>query len=122
MDISQFNADWLKAWSAKDTAGVLRHYHPDCIYKDAQVPGGLRGHDQLRAYLDGLFAATGGMRFDPDEVWETADGYCGRWICTADGPNGAPQYMRGFDLVVLKDDLIALNEVYTHALAGKPEA
>ena len=69
MDISQFNADWLKAWSAKDTAGVLRHYHPDCIYKDAQVPAGLKGHDQLRGYLDGLFAATGAMRFDPDEVW-----------------------------------------------------
>jgi hypothetical protein len=120
MNIEQFNADWLKAWSEKDTAKLLTFYHPDVVYKDGQVPGGLKGHEALRAYLDGLFAATPPMTYVPDETWETRDGYCGRWICTMPGPDGANRYLRGFDLVVLIDDLIILNEVYTHSLAEKP--
>jgi hypothetical protein len=35
-------------------------------------------------------------------------------------PDGTNRYMRGFDLVVLRDDLIVLNEVYTHTLPSKP--
>ena len=119
MNIEQFNADWLKAWSEKDTATLLTFYHPDGVYKDGQVPAGLKGHEALRAYLDGLFVATPAMTYVPDETWATHDGYCGRWICTMAVPDGN-RYMRGFDLVVLRDDLIALNEVYTHTLPAKP--
>ena len=35
-------------------------------------------------------------------------------------PDGTTRYLRGFDLVVLRDGLIGLNEVYTHNLPGKP--
>jgi hypothetical protein len=120
MDIEQFNADWLKAWSDKDTAKLPTFYHPEVVYKDAQTPAGLTGQDALRAYLDGLFAATPPMTYVPDETWATRDGYCGRWICTMAAPDGTNRYMRGFDLVLLRDDLIALNEVYTHTLPSRP--
>jgi ketosteroid isomerase-like protein len=117
LDIVQYNARWLRAWTEKDVDRLLTFYAPTTVYKDPQVPAGLRGHEQLRAYLTKLFAETPPMRYEPDETWATHDGYCGRWICTIEGPDGTKSYMRGFDLVVLKGDQIVLNEVYTHTLA-----
>jgi ketosteroid isomerase-like protein len=122
MDIATFNSEWLKAWTDKDTPRVLSFYHPEAVYRDNQVPSGITGHVALGAYLGGLFAATPPMRYEPDETWTTPDGYCGRWICTMDVPDGTKRYLRGFDLVVMRDQLIGLNEVYTHNLPGKPLA
>ena len=62
------------------------------------------------------------MRYDPDEVWPIEGGFCGRWICTIDGPDGRQSFMRGFDLVLLNGDKITLNEVYTHQLKADPRA
>lgn len=120
MDVVEFNSAWLAAWSRKDTAALLDFYHPETRYFDAQAPAGLTGHDALRQYLDGLFAATPPMTYTPDEVWSIEGGFCGRWICTMTLPDGTSRYLRGFDLVQLRDDRIILNEVYTHTLAAKP--
>ena len=113
-DINDFNARWLKAWSEKDVDALLTFYASDTRYFDPQVPDGIQGHDALRAYLQGLFDATPPMHYEPHEVWATDNGYCGRWYCTVSGEGDEKSLMRGFDLVVLKDGLIALNEVYVH--------
>ena len=122
MDIERFNADWLRAWSDKDVARLLSFYSEDTVYMDAQTAVGLRGHTQLRPYLEQLFAATPPMRYDPDEVWPIDGGYCGRWICTIEVPGDTRRYLRGFDLVKLDGDKITLNEVYTHQLEEDPRA
>ena len=120
LDVHDYNRRWLRAWSDKDVPGLLGFYAEDVVYKDPQTAGGLTGHAALGAYLTGLFVATAPMRYEPDEVWPTADGFCARWYCTI-SPPGAPQtWMRGFDLVVLDGDKIALNEVYVHPLDGPP--
>lgn len=116
LDIAAYNAEWLAAWSNKDTARLLTFYHPETVYKDGQVPAGITGHAALKAYLDGLFGATPPMRYDPDEVWAIEGGYCGRWICTIELPDGTRRQLRGFDLVLLEGDQITYNEVYTHNL------
>lgn len=116
MDIADYNARWLAAWSAKDVEALLGFYAPDVRYFDQQVPAGITGHDALRAYLTGLFAATPPMRYDPDAVWATPDGYCGRWYCVMGDDANARPALRGFDLVVLSGDRIVLNEVYVHTL------
>lgn len=118
MDINRYNADWLEAWSDKDVDRLLTFYSPETVYRDGQVPGGLTGHEALREYLKGLFTATPPMRYEPDEVWAIDGGYCGRWICTIQLPDGTRRKMRGFDLVLLDGDEITLNEVYTHNLPG----
>ncbi|MGH2610994.1 MAG: nuclear transport factor 2 family protein [Tepidiformaceae bacterium] len=121
VDIENYNAGWLRAWTDKDTRRLLEFYHPEVVYKDNQTAAGITGHAALKAYLDGLFAATPPMRYDPDEVWAIDGGYCGRWICTMDLPDGKHSYLRGFDLVLLDGDQITLNEVYTHTLPSEPE-
>lgn len=111
-DIERYNADWLKAWTDKDVDRLLGFYAEDCVYKDPQTPAGLTGHTPLRAYLAGLFGATPPMTYTPDETWAIPGGFCGRWYCDIQGGGR----MRGFDLVMLSGDRIALNEVYVHQL------
>ncbi|MDH4384748.1 MAG: nuclear transport factor 2 family protein [Caulobacter sp.] len=115
MDIEDYNGRWLAAWTAKDVSTLLAFYSPDCIYKDNNTAGGIEGHAALKPYLEGLFAATPAMTYEPETVWAIEGGFCGRWYCTIDMPEG-PQRMRGFDLVILSGDQIIHNEVYVHPL------
>jgi hypothetical protein len=115
MDIAQYNARWLAAWTAKDVDGLCAFYAEDCVYKDPQTAAGITGQAALRAYLTGLFAATPPMTYTPDETWPIPGGFCGRWYCEI-GPGGSGGRLRGFDLVILDGDRIALNEVYVHQM------
>ncbi len=117
MDIADFNARWLQAWSDKDVPRLVAFYADDCVYKDPQTAGGITGQAALTEYLTGLFAAMPPTTYTPDETWPIPGGYCGRWYAEM-GEGGAAGRMRGFDLVILKGDRIALNEVYVHPLAG----
>ena len=116
MDIEDFNARWLAAWTAKDVETLVGFYAPGCTYKDPQTAAGIVGHDALRAYLTGLFAATPPMAYEPETVWSIEGGFCGRWYCTVSMPDGATTRMRGFDLVEFDGDRIGWNEVYVHPL------
>ena len=119
-DVVELNAEWLQAWSDKDVERLLGFYAADVVYRDQQVPGGLRGQAALGDYLRQLFAATPPMTFEPDEVWPTDEGWCGRWFCRLELPDGTVSWLRGFDLVVLDGSEIALNEVFTHTLDHDP--
>ena len=112
MDIADYNARWLGAWTAKDVEALCGFYAENVVYKDPQTAAGITGQDALRAYLTGLFAATPAMTYTPDETWPIPGGFCGRWYCDIAGA----ARMRGFDLVILDGDKIALNEVYVHQL------
>jgi hypothetical protein len=116
VDIEKYNADWLAAWSAKDTDRLLTFYGPGIIYKDARVPLGISGHQALKAYLDALFGATPPMHYIPDATWPIPGGYCGRWNCEFELADGSKRNLRGFDLVLMDGDQITYNEVYTHEL------
>lgn len=115
MDLEQYNADWLKAWSDKDVDRLVSFYAEDTLYFDPQAPNGLNGRPALRSYLEGLFAGTPAVTYTPDEIWKTETGYCGRWYAEI-GEGGKDGKMRGFDLVVLRGREIILNEVYVHQL------
>lgn len=115
MDIVDFNARWLQAWSDKDVPRLLEFYTEDCVYKDAQTAAGLTGQAALGGHLTGLFAAMPPTIYTPEETWAIDGGFCGRWYA-AMGPDGAAGRLRGFDLVILKGDRIALNEVYVHQM------
>jgi hypothetical protein len=118
MDIADFNHRWLQAWTDKDVPRLLTFYAPDAAYFDPQVPAGLHGREALGGYLQGLFAAMPPAAYNAEAVWAIEGGFCGRWYCTlGPAPKAAPQ-MRGFDMVLLRGEEIAHNEVYVHQLAG----
>jgi len=115
MDIADYNARWLKAWSDKDVDALCAFYAEDCVFKDPQTPAGLTGNAALRVYLTTLFAAMPPTTYTPDEVWPIPGGFCGRWYAEL-GEGGAAGRLRGFDLVILDGERIALNEVYIHQM------
>lgn len=115
MDIEDYNRRWLAAWTARDVPALLGFYDETCVYKDPQTAAGITGHAALGAYLTGLFAATPPMTYEPETVWPIRGGFCGRWYCTIEGPDGHSR-IRGFDLVLLEGDQIAWNEVYVHPI------
>ena len=112
MDIANYNARWLKAWTDKDVDALCGFYADDCVYRDPQTASGLSGQAALRTYLTGLFAATPAMTYTPDETWPIPGGFCGRWYCEITGGGR----LRGFDLVILSGERIVLNEVYVHQM------
>ena len=114
-EIARYNAKWLKAWTDKDVARLLRFYADDCVYKDAQTAAGLTGHAALGAYLTGLFAATPAMTYTADEVWPIPGGFCGRWYCDMDRRR-PPARLRPGDSGRRPDQ--QLNEVYVHQLGA----
>lgn len=115
MDIADFNARWLQAWTDKDVDRLVAFYADDCVYKDPQTAAGLTGNAALRQYLTGLFASTPPMTYTPDETWPIPGGFCGRWYCEFEH-EGTKGRLRGFDLVILDGDRIAVNEVYVHQM------
>ena len=115
MDIADFNARWLQAWTDKDVDRLVAFYADDCVYKDPQTAAGLTGNSALRQYLRGLFASTPPMTYTPDETWPIPGGFCGRWYCEFEH-EGTKGRLRGFDLVILEGDRIAVNEVYVHQM------
>ncbi|MFN3858599.1 MAG: YybH family protein [Caulobacter sp.] len=116
MDIADYNARWLAAWTAKDVPALLGFYAEDCSYMDNNTAAGITGHAALKPYLEGLFTATPPMTYEPEAVWAIEGGFCGRWYCTIAMPDGSTSRMRGFDLVILDGDRITHNEVYVHPL------
>ena len=118
-EIVAYNAAGCRPGPTRTSTRLCQFYADDCVYKDPQTAAGLEGHAALRAYLTGLFAATPPMTYTPDEVWPIPGGFCGRWyLHHRAGRRGAEGRMRGFDLVLLDGDRIALNEVYVHQLLG----
>lgn len=120
LDLADYNARWLKAWSDKDVEKLLTFYAEDVRYFDPGAPQGVTGHAALRKYLTKLFATLPATDYRPEEIWPTEQGFCGRWYCVVGDDPGAPPMMRGFDLVVLNGDRITLNEVYVHMLSAPP--
>ncbi len=65
VDIEDFNARWLAKWTEKDVPGLLKFYSADTVYRDPQVPDGLKGEEALGAYLKQLFDNTPPMHYAP---------------------------------------------------------
>jgi hypothetical protein len=106
-----FAAAWLPAWTGNRPERLAAFYTPDTFYSDPTIPEGVHGRDALTEYLTRLLARA------PDWVWtQTAStpmraGFVNYW--QAQVPLGETELrLTGVCLVVLRDGLIARNEVF----------
>ncbi len=106
-----FAAAWLPAWTGNQPQRLAAFYAPDTFYTDPQIPEGVHGRVALTEYLTRLLA-----RY-PDWVWtQTAStpmhrGFVNYWRAVI--PVGTTEVqLTGVCLVVLRDGLIARNEVF----------
>jgi SnoaL-like domain len=106
-----FAAAWLPAWTGNQPQPLAAFYTPDTFYSDPQMPDGVHGREALTQYLTRLLARA------PDWNWtQTAStpmlgGFVNYW--QAQMPlSGTVLRLTGVCLVVLREGMIARNEVF----------
>lgn len=110
-ELNAFNRAWLRAWTDKDIGRIAAMYAEDCSYVDGANAAGLAGRAALAGYMEQLFPHLPEWQYKPDALWPVEGGFCARWFLDMGGKR-----FRGFDFVLLRDGLIAHNEVYTIAI------
>jgi len=107
----EFCNGWLGAWTGNQPSLLIEFYHKDCLYRDPAIPEGLKGKDELFAYLRKLLAKNPQWVWKADDVFSFEGGFALRWNATI--PLGkAVVHEQGLDLVFIKNGLISRNEVY----------
>lgn len=105
---------FLAAWTAQDVERVLACYTEDLRYRDPNTRGFVENRDGMRRYLTKLFASWQ-MTWARREVFELEGerGVAFLWHATFRRPGGEQvTEADGMDLVLLRGDLIARNDVY----------
>jgi steroid delta-isomerase-like uncharacterized protein len=55
---------WAMAWSSHDTEKVLSLFTDDCVYEDVTFGAISRGKEELRTFVDGVFAGIPDLKVD----------------------------------------------------------
>ena len=104
---------FLAAWNTQDVDRVLSCYTAGVEYRDPNTRGAVRGGEALRRYLTKLFAAWQ-MHWTLREahLFEGGHGCAVLWHATFRRPGGDTTIgIDGMDLVEVRDERIARNEV-----------
>ena len=105
---------FLDAWNTQLVEAVVGCYTPDVVYRDPNTRGAVSGAGAMRRYLAKLFERWQ-MHWSLREGFPLAgtEGAAVLWTATFRMSGGATTVSAdGMDLVVLRDGLIARNEVY----------
>jgi steroid delta-isomerase-like uncharacterized protein len=62
--LEDFTRRWEAAWNAHDPAQLLELMTEDIVYDDSASPTTMRGHGDVRAFLDYVWRAFPDMRFE----------------------------------------------------------
>ncbi len=105
---------FLEAWNTQDVESVVATYTPDLVYLDPNTRGEVQGSEAMRRYLTKLFEVWQmhwSMR--AARLFEGGDGCTVLWHAEL-ARKGAEKKVEidGMDLVLVRDDRIARNEVY----------
>ncbi len=109
----------LAAWNVQDVERTLACYTEDCVYLDPNTRGPVVGHEALRRYLTRLFQRWR-MHWALREFFPFADADGGAFLWHAQltpAAGGNTAEIDGMDLVVLRGDRLARNEVYFDRMA-----
>ncbi len=102
---------FLGAWNSQEVERVVACYTPDLVYRDPNTRGDVHGADAMRRYLTKLFARWQ-MHWSLREAYPLAGGAAVLWRATIGVPGGPAATVDGMDLVLLRDERIARNDVY----------
>ena len=109
----------LSAWNSHDVARVVACYTEDCVYLDPNTRGAITGRAAFGRYLTRLFRDWR-MNWSLREFFPFGDGSGGAFLWDAQltpVSGGSSAAISGMDLVVLRGDQMARNEVYFDRMA-----
>jgi len=103
--VERFN----EAFDAKDVDAMMAAMTADCVFEDTAPPDGVRhtGQAEVRAAWEKLFASSPEARFSAEDVVEAGDRVLIRWRYDYAGG-----HVRGVDLFLVRDDLVAEKVAY----------
>ncbi len=109
--ILEFCKRWLAAWTGNQPEVLLYFYTEDAFYLDPARPQGLRGHSEMRPYLEKLLAANPDWVWEAVEIFPTERGFTLKWRATI--PVGSEEIVEyGLDVVEWDGEKVTRNEVY----------
>jgi ketosteroid isomerase-like protein len=113
-ELVTFAQRFLSAWNSQDVERVVGCYTEDIRYRDPNTKGAVKGAEAMRHYLRKLFASwTMHWTFREGLPFADEEGAVVLWhasIRKADG--GQAVEVDGMDLILLRGDRIARNDVY----------
>lgn len=62
-DLEKLAENWASAWSSHKTEKLLALFTDDCMFEDVTFGVVMRGKEELRAFVDGAFAAVPDIKF-----------------------------------------------------------
>ena len=65
--VEDFLERWLEAWNSQDAEKVLGLMADDIVYDDSAWPDTMRGHGDVRAFLEFTWRAFPDLRFEPTD-------------------------------------------------------
>lgn len=105
---------FLGAWNTQDVERVVECYTEDLLYRDPNTRGFVEGRAAMRRYLTKLFGHWR-MHWTLREahLFATREGCAVAWHARLEhDASGLVAEVDGLDLVIVRDDRIARNEVY----------
>ncbi len=118
--IRELVASWLDAWNSHDSDRVLNFLTDDVEARDDSWPRPMRGHDQVREFLEALWRAVPDMTFElldgpyviPDEPrasfhWRGTGTFTGRMDPPGFAPTGRRWEIDGADFHEYRDGRIS---------------
>ena len=70
------------AWELADTEAILATYTEDAVFEEVPIGIVTRGHDELRAYIEGLKAAFPDFSLVVTDAFVAGDWAAAEWIIT----------------------------------------
>jgi steroid delta-isomerase-like uncharacterized protein len=65
--VDDFAQRWLEAWNSQDAEKVLGLMADDIVYDDSAWPDTMRGHGDVRVFLEHIWRAFPDLRFEPTD-------------------------------------------------------
>lgn len=103
--VERFN----EAFNRHDVDAVMEAMTDDCVFENTSPPGGQRfvGQDEVRAAWEAFFAASPTAHFEAEETIACADRCVVRWRYTWATDETAPGWVRGVDVMTVRDGKVA---------------
>ena len=107
----EFCDQWLPAWTDNKPDLLISFYSDDAFYSDPFIPQGLKGKEQIVAYLRNFISFYPNWKYEHVEIFPTENGFTLKWKVSLPFENNTVVDY-GLDIVEISNDKIIRNEVY----------
>jgi steroid delta-isomerase-like uncharacterized protein len=107
----EFCERWLPAWTGNKPELLISFYSDDAFYSDPYIPQGIKGKEQLLAYLRKLISVYPDWKYEHVEIFSTERGFTLKWKVSLP-VNNETVVDYGVDIVEISNGKISRNEVY----------